>query len=228
MKLVSLFVQLATSKKWSLSKEYFKFNLPILLLPKVSATLEVHALRKDPAWDVLPENTSYYTYEWSGAPNSDQLQSFVRSETYNMTKKAKTVFLALDHPWDGCRWCCTPAFTGLAQNPDQTYEIDHDLRKITFKAMCNGSKCNLRWGVTYQNLGSKDQWVDVEKKHAMVFGDRFSFDLPADATDWKVDGITYDRRPISCIKGNCDGIVQLVESTRIGDHERVTVRLRKP
>src|SRR5690348_6041486 len=93
-------------------KVRFLRRVPVDLLPKVSAIVDIHALRNVPAWDVLPENTSYYPYTHSGAAGSDQLQPFSKSETYPITKRVKAVFLALDHPWDGCKWCCTPKFTG--------------------------------------------------------------------------------------------------------------------
>jgi hypothetical protein len=135
----------------------------------------------------------------------------------------------LDHPEVGCQYCATYALHPLGGNEEETFEVNQDTHEITFKAQCNGSVCNLRWQVRYEESGLSRLSQEVATNKTVGFGEAFDVDLPPGTVDWLIEGRLYSGQRISCKKGNCGPFLEQERIEDIGGgRQRLTVTVASP
>lgn len=201
------------------------FRIPFVLFPRASAYLHLTAYVTEPVWD---ENLEERTYEWpAGGNGSTSFVQFRQTISFDDRTRVNSLKLGIDTS-PMCQHCAAFDGSGIAQNPEKTYEIHYFDHTLTFKAACNGDPCNLRWTVYYQRLVPRTRVVNFPDEKTVAFSEPFDFDLPPNTRDWSVDGRFYTGQQINCKKGNSGAFIDEIGITNVGDHDRITLKLRSP
>jgi hypothetical protein len=209
------------------STNSYSLDIPLLLLPRIGATIKPTVVREMTVWDektVLSQPIAHTT------PHAKTKHPHIYTHVEAVDQNSKIVTVEYDCTGGGCGWCYNPDYKPGTPHPEPMIEyspsflIRNEGREVLLTRYCDGGPATLKWTVKY----IKKKTVKVEEGLPQLkvgLGKTFEVTLPPGTIDWAFSGRMFSGDKIMAKKGDLGPFLKREGVEAIGDEQRLVVRL---
>jgi hypothetical protein len=205
----------------------YQLDIPLLLLPRVGATIRPIVVREMAIWDektVLSQPIAHTT------PHAKTKHPHIYTHVEAVDLNSKIVAVEYNCTGGGCGWCYNPDYKPGTPHPEPmieyspSFHIRNEGREVLLTRYCDGGPATLKWVVKY----IKKKTVKAEEALPQLkvgLGKTFEVTLPPGTIDWSLKGRMFSGDEIAAKKGDLGPFLKREGIEAIGDEQRLVVRL---